>query len=392
MQINIHSGASASISQQIRAQVSAAIAARELRSGDLLTPPAELAGQLVASPAAVLKAYQGLESDGLCRHAEHGFEVAPATLEQQRERARRHQVVSSRQSLLEELELARRIQKRLMPSPLVEVEGFSVAARLHAAEFVSGDFYDVLERGDGVVDVVVADVSGKGVGASLIMAFVKARLPMLPPDLPVAEVLRELNAQLHGDLGPRQFVALAYARLHGRSGGDSGDHGRVEVANAGLPYPHLLRPGAPPEVVIGRGPSLPLGVRGEVDYVSIDASFRPGDRLMLCSDGIPEARTAQGEPLGYGVLLRLLEAYDARSAGRSSTELGSDPRRGGQERSGLQRGGQERGRVPWAGRQSDVQRPSLLDWLDGFLGLVAAHTDGSLSDDQTALVVERRDD
>jgi len=353
MQVNIHSGAATPISEQIRAQVSEAIAAFELRSGDRLTPPAELATQLVASPAAVLKAYRTLEADGLCHQGEHGFEVAPATVEQQRERARQHQLNGSRQSLLEELELARRIQRRLMPAPLVEAEEYAVAARAHAAEFVSGDFYDVLERGGGVVDVVVADVSGKGVGASLIMAFVKARLPMLSAALPVVEVLRQLNAQLHLDLGPRQFVAMAYGRFFPGSG-------RVEIANAGLPYPHLLRPGASPEAVIAPGPSLPLGVRGALDYRSVEVALRPGDRLLIYSDGIPEAPTTTGEPLGYRELSELLESYVAR---RQSPDKG--------HRAG--------------------ERHSLLDWLDGFLDRIAAATDGALADDQTALVLERRD-
>lgn len=350
MQINVNSSASASISEQIRAQVAESIAMLELRAGDLLTPIPQLAEQLVASPAAVERAYRALESEGLCRRGERGFEVAPATLDQQRERARMRQLTGSRGALFAELDLARKIQGRLMPPPLTESDGYAIAARVHAAEFVSGDFYDVLRRSRGVVDAVVADVSGKGIGASLIMAFVKARLPLLPAELPVAEILRRLNAQLYVDLGRRQFVAMAYARF-------AADSGKLEVANAGLPHPYLLRPGRAPETVSVGGPSLPLGARAEVHYRAAETELEPGDRFLLYSDGIPEMPTAAGEPLGYRALSTVVSAYSLETS------------------------------------TSRVEGASALEaWLDGLLDRIADASDRLAADDQTALVLERRGD
>lgn len=348
MNVSITASASRPIAEQIRSQVAESIAALELRPGDLLTPAAQLAEQLVTSPAAVLKAYRSLETEGLCRRSARGFEVAPVTLDQQRERARLLMLTGSRQTLVDELELARRIQRRLLPPSLTEDAGYTIAARVHPAELVSGDFFDVLPRGGGTVDVVVADVSGKGVGASLIMALVKARLPMLPAELSVTEILRRLNAQLHADLGRRQFVAMACARFFG-------DSGRLELANAGLPYPYLLRRGRVPELLSAPGPSLPLGVRSDVDYQSAESSLGAGDRLLLYSDGIPEAPTAAGEPLGYQALSAVLDEY-----GRQS-------------------------------READISPPfSPETWLDGFFSRVAAAAGGLPTDDQTALVLERR--
>jgi serine phosphatase RsbU (regulator of sigma subunit) len=344
VQININSGGSCPISEQIRSQIAASIAALELRSGDLLTAPASLAEQLVTSPSAVLKAYRALETDGLCRRSERGFEVAPATLEQQRERARMQQLTGSRQTLLDELDLARKIQGRLMPPSLVEGDGYAVAARVHAVEFVSGDFFDVLPRGGGVVDIIVGDVSGKGVGASLIMAYVKAHLPMLSAALPVTEILRKLNEQLCVDLGRRQFVALACARFFA-------DSGRLEIANAGLPDPHLLRSDGVAESVSVSGPSLPVGMRANVDYIAAEAQLGVDDRLLLYTDGIPEMPTSTGEPLGYEAVSELVAAH---------------------------------------GRAGDGEHVALEDWLDGFLGRVAREADGLPADDQTALVLERR--
>ena len=343
MQININSGGAAPISEQIRTQIADSIAALKLRSGDLLATPAALAGQLVTSPSAVLKAYRALESEGLCREGERGFEVAPATLEQQRERARRQQLNGSRQTLLDELDLARRIQQRLMPPSLVEGDGYAVAGRVHAAEFVSGDFFDVLPRDGGVVDVVVADVAGKGVGASLIMAYVKAHLPMLSAELPVADILRQLNEQLSLDLGRRQFVALACARFFA-------GNGRLEIANAGLPHAHLLRADGSLETVEVPGPSLPVGARAGVDYVAAETQLEAGDRLVLYTDGVPEVQTAAGEPLGYERAAAELAAHAA-----------------------------EANRAP----------QDLDEWVDGFLSRIALVAGGLPADDQTALVLER---
>ena len=113
MQLSISPGTSIPIAEQIRAQLAGSIAALELRSGDVLTPAGELAEQLVTSPTTVLKAYRALESEGLCRRSERGFEVAPATHEQRLERARTRQVtVGSQEALLADLDLARRIQSR----------------------------------------------------------------------------------------------------------------------------------------------------------------------------------------------------------------------------------------------------------------------------------------
>jgi sigma-B regulation protein RsbU (phosphoserine phosphatase) len=347
MRVSIAANGPTPITEQIRSQVAASIASLELRSGELLTPVARLAEQLVTSPAAVLKAYRALEADGLCRRSNRGFEVAPATLDKQRERARLLMLTGSRQTLLEELDLARRIQSRLMPPALTEGEGYAVAARVHPAEFVSGDFFDVLPKADGVVDLVVGDVSGKGVGASLIMALVKARLPMLPAELSVAEILRRLNAQLHADLDRRQFVALCWVRFSSRDG-------RLEIGNAGLPEPRLLSRHRPSALVSPAGPSLPLGVRADVEYQTEELSLAVGERLLLLTDGVPEAPTAAGEPLGYRALAEIVE--DHALEGWSVGAEGSRP---------------------------------LVQWLDGLLDRAAAAT-GLPGDDQTALVLERR--
>src|SRR6185369_2993153 len=107
-----------------------------------------------------------------------------------------------------ELELARSIQRRLLPPQELAGEGYRIAARNLAARFVAGDFYDVFRLPDGVLGVAVGDVSGKGIGASLIMASAKAVLPLIAEGRGTAAMLTELKRELAAERAPRECVAL----------------------------------------------------------------------------------------------------------------------------------------------------------------------------------------
>lgn len=189
-----------------------------------------------------------------------------------------------------ELEIARSMQKRLLPPTLVEGDGFRVAARSDAAHIVGGDFYDVLKLNDGSVAVLAADVSGKGIAASLIMASCKAVIPFLASTGDPARVLEALNEKLCGELQRREFVAMVYAHLDPRSG-------EVAIANAGMPDPLVLSAGGCRTLTF-TGDRFPLGARAASRYASSSIILAKGDRLLLFSDGLPEALLA-GEPLGY---------------------------------------------------------------------------------------------
>lgn len=236
-----------------------------------------------------------------------------------------------------ELHLARHLQSRLLPPPEIEGEGYRIAARNLAARVVAGDFYDVFPLAGGALGVVVADVAGKGMAASLIMASVKAMLPFMAAERRPEETLRELNRRLATELSPREFVALAYARFDPATG-------TLVLSNAGLPDPYLLPLSGPARPVDVPGPRLPLGVRREVEYRSLELSLAPGERLLFLTDGLAEAPMANGEPLGYAALAELLEGAPS---------------------------------------------PAPSGWLDGLLERVRTATSPNLEDDWTALVLER---
>ncbi len=223
------------------------------------------------------------------------LQVRTREAELQAVKARRDQELAA-----QELELARSIQRRLLPPPELDGDGFRVAARNLPAQFVAGDFYDTFALPDGSLALVVADVAGKGVGASLIMASVKAMLPLIAARNSVTETLRLINAKLVDELAPREFVALCLARYEPAAG-------RVEIANAGLPDPYCLRGGGRSEAVEVPGERLPLGALRTTTYQSRVVALGPGDGLLLLTDGLPEAPTEGGEPLGYAAMEALFD-------------------------------------------------------------------------------------
>src|SRR5215471_7464138 len=232
----------------------------------------------------------------------YSFHVLRRRLEKSVERIKEQEFAEK------ELELARSIQSRLLPPEELSGSGYRIAARNVAARFVAGDFYDVFRLADGRLGIAVADVSGKGMGASLIMASAKAVLPLIAEGRSAAATLTELNGRLSRDLAPREFVAMAYARFEPATGA-------LELANAGLPDPYLLaRPGSV-EALSVPGPRLPLGARPSVEYQALAARLDSGSRLLLFTDGLPEAPTAAGDPLGYEALAGLLSRLDGGPPG-----------------------------------------------------------------------------
>jgi sigma-B regulation protein RsbU (phosphoserine phosphatase) len=288
--------------EQIARQLRDRIVSGELPAGEILPGHRHLARQHRIAPSTVEAAYETLIADGfLAGEPADEVKVAPLGSDRRRDLVERLQLdkLVAQELGRRELEMARDVQRRLLPPSEVTGPGWEVAARCLPARVVAGDFYDILRHPDGSVDVVVADVAGKGFAASLIMASVKAMLPFVTAEGGVAESLVYLNRRLALELGRGEFVALTLARYR------PADR-QVEIANAGAPDPYLVRSGQPPLPLSVPGPRLPLGVRDEVAYASRTTEMGDDDRLLLLTDGLPEARDADGEPLGYQALESML--------------------------------------------------------------------------------------
>jgi sigma-B regulation protein RsbU (phosphoserine phosphatase) len=207
-----------------------------------------------------------------------------------------------------ELELAREFQSRMLPAAEVAADGYRISSRNFAARYVAGDFYDIFSHADGAVGIAVADVAGKGLAASLIMASVKSVLALLAGSRDVNRAIEALNEKLVGELSKREFVALVLARYEPATG-------LLSITNAGLPDPYVVRADRSLETVSVTGARLPLGVRREMSYDKADVALAPGDAVVFLSDGLPEASMANGEPLGYEELAAIVQNVGADADG-----------------------------------------------------------------------------
>lgn len=198
-----------------------------------------------------------------------------------------------------ELALAREFQARMLPAPDITGDGYRINARNFAARGVAGDFYDVFRFADGAVGVAIADVAGKGMAASLIMAQAKAVVPLLAASRTVAEAAQALNDKLGAELSKRQFVAMALGRFEPATG-------RVSITNAGLPDPYRLHADGRMEPIEVPGPRMPLALKRGLEYQSVELTLEAGEALVFFSDGLPEATGLDGEPLGYERLAAII--------------------------------------------------------------------------------------
>jgi sigma-B regulation protein RsbU (phosphoserine phosphatase) len=206
--------------------------------------------------------------------------------------------VGRRRHLDKELELARQIQLALIPSQLPEPEGFSLLGASTPSRTVSGDFYEVQERGDGQELVLfVADVSGKGMGASLLAASLSALLVgPVEVGLPPGELCEKLSRHLHARTPPERYATAFVAVIQPKTG-------HLLWANAGH-NPGLLVRASSAEVVPLPASGIPLGLLPGASYGQDELVMAPGDTLVLYTDGWTEAASSQGEEYGIERLAR----------------------------------------------------------------------------------------
>jgi phosphoserine phosphatase RsbU/P len=210
-----------------------------------------------------------------------------------------------------DLEIAREIQSILLPSRPPTVSGYELSGTNVPARQVSGDYYDYIRVDDQRVGVAIADVSGKGVPASLIMAMCRSVIrSQAIGKVSAAEVLRQVNRQLYPDIKEDMFISMAYLII------DSGSN-HVTLARAGHDAP-LLYHAADQSVKKLTPKGMALGIdSGEVfNRVTADYSFdlAVNDCLLLYTDGATEALDEEGMEFGLPRLVRALQSNAARGA------------------------------------------------------------------------------
>jgi len=207
--------------------------------------------------------------------------------------------------LEEELNIARAIQLNLLPSTPPVLEDYEISAMSVSSKQVGGDYYDFIHR-DGLVAVAVADVSGKGVPASLLMASLQAslRANMDSMEDPV-RIVGTLNDVMCDSTAPDKFATLFYGCLDMK-------HDTLHFSNAGHVFPILVRDGGRVEILDYSG--LILGVQPEFPYEGRSLKFHPGDTLVILTDGVTEAENPDGDLFGEERLYDLLASLKGKSA------------------------------------------------------------------------------
>jgi sigma-B regulation protein RsbU (phosphoserine phosphatase) len=192
--------------------------------------------------------------------------------------------------LQDDLNTAREIQRQLLPHGARGVPGLDLAAAYVPARELGGDFYDFLPYGEGKLALALGDVSGKGTAAALYgsLAIGTLRELVVGSTCSPACMLEMLNRRMHGARLDARFIAMLFAVY-------DAPNCRLTLANAGGPYPLLVRDGKAEEI---RVEGVPLGLFPDVQYEETSIDLQPGDLILFASDGILESENAQQEEFG----------------------------------------------------------------------------------------------
>ena len=250
-----------------------------------------------------------LESDELNAYSEDDLQVLMLLASQVAiiiEKVMLHEQLIEKKRLEGQLEVARQVQLELLPAKDPQLAGYDISAYNFPTEEVSGDYYDWVKIFDDQIGLVIADVSGKGVPAALLMAFLRASLRAAThigysPQVSMAKV----NYLLWESIERNQFVTAFYGIL-------DATNRTLAYTNAGH-NPPLLLTGDGKHRFIERG-SLPLGMFRDTRYHEYYQTIEPGEMLVLYTDGVTEAQNRKGEEYGRDRLARAAKASQTLSA------------------------------------------------------------------------------
>jgi serine phosphatase RsbU (regulator of sigma subunit) len=239
-----------------------------------------------------------LESDDLNAYSNDDLEVLLLLASQVAiiiEKVMLHEQMIEKQRLETQLEVARQVQLELLPARDPQIDGFDISAYNFPTEEVSGDYYDWVRIYDDQIGIVIADVSGKGVPAALLMAFLRASLRAAThigyaPHISMSKV----NYLLWESIERNQFVTGFYGIL-------DATNRTLSYSNAGH-VPALLMNADGTAHYEERG-GVPLGMFRDTRYYEYFQTIEPGQVFVLYTDGVSEAMNADGEEYGRDRLL-----------------------------------------------------------------------------------------
>jgi serine phosphatase RsbU (regulator of sigma subunit)/anti-sigma regulatory factor (Ser/Thr protein kinase) len=206
----------------------------------------------------------------------------------------------SRERIEQELRVATLIQQNFLPKKLPDLPGWQISAYYRPAREVGGDFYDFVELPDGHIGLVIGDVTDKGVPAAMVMAATRSVLRASAARVvSPGEVLGRVNELMCPDMPAKMFVTCLYGVLEPATG-------RFRFANAGHNLPYVRTAEGTTEL---RATGMPLGLLPGIVYEETEAILEPGQVMLLHSDGVAEAHSAESEMFGFP---RLLDVVGSR--------------------------------------------------------------------------------
>jgi serine phosphatase RsbU (regulator of sigma subunit) len=206
-----------------------------------------------------------------------------------------------------DLVLAAQVQRRVLPQPPVLAK-LELAAAMQTAQLLGGDYYDFFEISKDVVDVVIADVSGHGAAASLLMPSLAVALRLRARELSgPAEILKDLDDVLRQITNSATFVTMFYARFD--QAGKT-----MQYANGGHNPPLLLRPKTGETLLLEAGGGPILGILPGAQFVDAVVALEHGDILTLFTDGVTEQENEAGEEFSLDRLRATIHSKETESA------------------------------------------------------------------------------
>jgi len=217
----------------------------------------------------------------------------------------KHEMVD-RERIRREFQLAQEIQKTFLPEKMPQFPGWEISVRWRPALQVGGDFYDVIPIDENQLGLVIADVSDKGLPAALTMTVARTLIhAAAQAGNQPAETLEQVNRLLLENSREGFFVTVFYALL-------SIDTGQLVYTNAGHTLPLLLRKNHR-EMHWLEKDGMPLGITGELKLENKKIHIKPGDHLVMYTDGVTEARSPEDTLFGEDRLFNTLHTFPARS-------------------------------------------------------------------------------
>lgn len=233
------------------------------------------------------------------------------------ENAMLHQAIVEKERIEKEIEIAGAIQRRLLPKELPTLSAYEIDAMARPSKMVGGDYYDIIKLPGDKYAFIVADVSGKGVPAALLVSTLHASLhAYMEGPLNLAELAGKLNTVVYNNTEPERFITVFLGML-------DVPQGTFSYVNAGHNFPFIFKPLQKLVIPLTSG-GLPLGMFDFAEFQQETVTLEQKDTMVLYTDGVTEAMDKSFKEYGEDRLLRTIERTGDKPASILKDAIVSD--------------------------------------------------------------------